>query len=454
MKYSLGQIANAVGGEVHQASADVDITAVVIDSRDAVPGALFVAIAGDRVDGHEYAAESIASGCHAVLAARPLDVPCVVVADPVSALGALARWHRDQLDCTVVGITGSSGKTSTKDLTSAVLEGAGNTISAAGSFNTEVGLPLTILRATPDTDFLVLEMGMRGTGHIAQLVAIARPDIAVLLNAGSAHIELLGSTDAILAAKAEIFDGLGEHGWAVVNGDDPRMRDLAQHSRRLTFGESAECAVRAEHVQLDDHARPTFDLVVNGDRAAVTLNFHGEHYVANALAAAAVGIAAGMSLSSIAAQLAGAEPRSPWRMAVTTAPGGYTVINDAYNANPESTRAALKSLAAMKGSGRAWAVLGEMLELGEHSVAEHDAIGRLAVRLDIDRLVCVGSATRVMHLAASNEGSWGEESVWVPDAEAALNLVRSEVRPGDVILVKASRSIGLEGFAQELAEAS
>jgi UDP-N-acetylmuramoyl-tripeptide--D-alanyl-D-alanine ligase len=450
VKYTLGEVAAAVDGVLHNAPSTTEVTSVVSDSRDVSPGALFIAISGERVDGHDFAAEVIAAGCVAVLAARPLDVACIVVPDPVQALGRLAQWHRDQLSCTVVGITGSSGKTTTKDLVSAVLEGVGPTVSAVGSLNTEVGLPLTILRATNDTAFLVLEMGMRGTGHIAELVEIARPDIAVLINAGTAHIELLGSTEAILAAKAEIFDGLGPEGWAIVNGDDPRMQTLATEHRRLAFGESAGCDVRAEHVHLDDAARASFELVTGQMRAEVTLSFHGEHYVSNALAAAAVGVAAGMDVSTIATQLNAARVRSPWRMAVSEAPGGYTVINDAYNANPESTRAALKTLAAMKGSGRAWAVLGEMRELGPQSVIEHDSIGRLAVRLDIDRLVCVGPATRVMHLAASNEGSWGEESSWVPDVESAIDRVQGEIRPGDVVLVKASRSIGLETVANAL----
>ncbi len=450
MRYTLGEIAAAVGGVLTNAAASVEVTSVVSDSRDVGTDSLFVAIPGERVDGHDFADQVIADGAAAVLASRPVDVPCIVVPDSVQALGQLARWHRDQLTCTVVGITGSSGKTTTKDLTSAVLEGLGPTVSAAGSFNTEVGLPLTILRATQDTAFLVLEMGMRGKGHIADLVHIARPDIAVLINAGTAHIELLGSAEAIFAAKSEIFDGLGSDGWAIVNGDDPRMRSLATTHHRLTFGESADCDVRAVNVHLDEAARARFELVHAGARANVALQFHGEHYVSNALAAAAVGVAAGMAVAAIAERLDAAHVRSPWRMAVNEARGGYTVINDAYNANPESMRAALKTLAAMKGSGRTWAVLGEMRELGEQSVTEHDSIGRLAVRLDIDRLVCVGEATRVMHLAASNEGSWGEESCWVPDAQSAIEVVRGEIRPGDVVLVKASRSIGLESVADAL----
>lgn len=450
MRYSLGEIATAVDGVLSHADASVGVTSVVTDSRDVVPGALFVAIVGERVDGHEFASSVIEAGAAAVLSARPLDVPSIVVSDPVEALGRLARWHLSQLTCTVVAITGSSGKTTTKDLTSTVLEGAGPTVSAVGSLNTEVGLPLTILRADATTAFLVLEMGMRGRGHIARLVDIASPDIAVLINAGSAHVELLGSSDAILAAKSEIFEGLSADGWAIINGDDSRMRSLAQGHHRLTFGESADCDVRAENVQLDEQARASFELVAAGERVQVVLALHGEHAVSNALAAAAVGVAAGVGVHAIAGQLTSAVLRSPLRMEVSEAPGGFTVVNDAYNANPESMRAALKTLAAMKGSGRAWAVLGEMRELGPSSTTEHDSMGRLAVRLDIDRLICVGPATRVMHLAATNEGSWGDESCWVPDAESAVEQIRGDIRPGDVVLVKASRSVGLEIVADAL----
>lgn len=450
MKYTLGEIAAAIGGDLCHADSTLEVTSVVSDSRDVVPGALFVAIAGERVDGHDFASDVIQAGALAVLAERAIDVPSIVVANSVEALGQLATWHLAHLTCTVVAITGSTGKTTTKDLTSAVLEGAGPTISAVGSFNTEVGLPLTVLRADRATAFLVLEMGMRGLGHIARLVDIAPPDIAVLVNAGTAHVELLGSPDAILAAKSEIFDGLSPDGWAVINGDDSRMRALAPGHRRLAFGESADCDVRAENVHLDERARPSFELVTAGERVEVAMRLHGEHAVSNALAAAAVGVAAGIEVSTIAGQLSTAVPRSPLRMAVSEAPDGFTVINDAYNANPESVRAALKTLAAMKGSGRAWAVLGEMRELGPHSMTEHDAIGRLAVRLDIDHLVCVGPATRVMHLAASNEGSWGDESCWVADAHSAVERIRRDIRPGDVVLVKASRSVGLETVADAL----
>jgi UDP-N-acetylmuramoyl-tripeptide--D-alanyl-D-alanine ligase len=460
---TVGEIAAATSGTLRAIAPDTVVTGVCVDSRAVTPGAMFVAIAGERVDGHAFAEDVIAAGAVVVLAARDLDasdgtaLPAIVVDDPVAALGRLAAWvRRERLTCTVVAITGSSGKTTTKDLVAAMLSGVGPTVSAVGSFNTEVGLPLTILSADADTRFLVLEMGMRGPGHISYLVDVARPDVGAVINVGSAHLGMLGSREAIAAAKSEIVAGLAPDAVAVLNGDDPLVRAMSQvtPARVVTFGESPACDVRATDISLDEAARPSFNLVDerSGALEQVALHLSGEHYVANALAAAAIGLAVGATLSQVATGLAAAESVSRWRMEVRTAPGGFTVVNDAYNANPESMRAALKTLAAMGRGHRTWAVLGEMRELGPAAMEEHDAIGRLAVRLDISRLVCVGEGTRVMHLGASNEGSWGDESVHVDDIDAAIALLREQVRPGDVVLVKASRSIGLERIAEALLE--
>jgi len=451
IRATLAEIAEVVGGTMSDGDHGAVVQGVFTDSRHVIAGGLFVAIHGKRCDGHDFVPDVLVAGAVATLATHTVPGPHILVDDAVVALGELAAWYRQQIACTVVAITGSSGKTSTKDLVASIVEAQGATVSAVGSLNTEVGVPLTILSADRSTEFLILEMGMRGPGHIATLVDIAQPNIAVIVNAGTAHIELLGSTDAILAAKAEILGNLRSESYAILNGDDARMAGLPTVGHRLFFGESPHCDVRAANVRLNAEGQPSFDLVYGEQRAGVHLQLHGEHYVANALAAASVGIAIGMTLDVIAERLHQAQPRSPWRMAVTRTDHGITVVNDAYNANPESMRAALKSLAAMKGSGRAWAVLGEMRELGEHSVVEHDAIGRLAVRLDIDRLICVGPATKVMHLGAANEGSWGEESIWVADRDEALTYVRERIQPGDVVLVKASRSVGLEVIADALA---
>jgi UDP-N-acetylmuramoyl-tripeptide--D-alanyl-D-alanine ligase len=456
-----GEIAEAVSGTLSGLAGDTPVIDVSADSRSVTPGSLFVAIRGERVDGHDFAEAVIASGAACVLSSRALTdhqgtaLPCIVVDDPVAALGRLAAHvRRTRLTCSVVAITGSSGKTSTKDLVSAVLSSMGPTVSAVGSFNTEVGLPLTILSADEYTEYLVLEMGMRGEGHIGYLVDIAKPDVGVVINVGSAHLGMLGSREAIARAKGELVRGLGAGSIAILNADDPLVREMASATpaRVVMFGESPDCHVRATDISIDALARPSFTLTDTrtDDVGRISLQFSGEHYVPNALAAAAVALSLGGSIAEVADALCAAEPASRWRMEVRVAPGGYTVVNDAYNANPESMRAALKTLAAMAAGRRTWAVLGEMRELGDATVAEHDAIGRLAVRLDISRLVCVGEGTRVMHLGASNEGSWGEESIHVPDVDAAIALLTEQVRADDVVLVKASRSIGLERVAQAL----
>jgi UDP-N-acetylmuramoyl-tripeptide--D-alanyl-D-alanine ligase len=462
---TVGEIADAVGGELIAVEPSVHVTDVIADSRIAAAGSMYVAIAGERVDGHDFAGSALSAGSVVVLAARPLAapdghaLPTIVVDDPVLALGRLAKAvRRDRLACRVVAITGSSGKTSTKDLLAAVLSRLGPTVGPAGSLNTEVGLPLTVLSADRDTEFLILEMGMRGLGHIEYLVGIADPDIGIVLNVGSAHVGMLGSREAIAEAKSELVTGLGEEATAILNADDALVRSMGSRTSAcvVTFGESPSADVRATDVRLDDSARASYTLVDgrpgDGGTAPVALQLVGEHYVSNSLAVAAAALCLGANVDTVAQALSEAVVRSRWRMEVSEAPGGFTVINDAYNANPESMRAALKTLVALAAGRRTWAVLGEMRELGDEALVEHDAIGRLAVRLDVSKLVCVGAGTRVMFLAASNEGSWSEESVHVADVDEAIRLLREQVRAGDVVLVKASRSIGLERVAAALLE--
>ena len=453
---TLSEVAAIVGGALHDApTADPLITGAAADSRLVKTGQLYVAIVGERVDGHTFAEAAMAAGAAGILGERPTGLPTIVVADPVEALGALARAVIDRLpDLDVVAVTGSSGKTSTKDLIAQVVAERGPQVAPAGSFNTEVGLPLTVLQADEATRTLVLEMGARGVGHIAYLCDIAPPSIGVLLNVGSAHLGEFGSREAIAKAKSEIIADLHPDGTAVLYADDPVVAELAgvTDARVLTFGESPAADVRITDLRLDALARPRFRLRHGGAETEVALQVHGEHQAANAAAAAAVGIALGMPLALIGDALSRATARSGLRMDVRTAASGVVVINDAYNANPESMRAALKSLAAMgrETGGRTWAVLGEMRELGADSIAEHDALGRLAVRLNIGRTVAVGEGARPIDLGASHEGSWDGESTWVPDAQAAAQLVGSEVRPGDIVLVKASRAIALEQVAEAL----
>ena len=451
---TLGEVAAAVGGRLTGADPSVTVTgSVEVDSRRVGPGCLFVALPGERVDGHDYAEAALRAGAVAVLATRPVGGASVLVDDGVAALGRLARALLDRLPgAAVVGLTGSSGKTSTKDLLAQLLPAAGPTVAPEGSFNNEIGLPLTVLQADAHTRHLVLEMGARGRGHIAALCAIAPPQIGVVLNVGSAHLGEFGSREAIAAAKGELVEALPAHGVAVLNADDPLVAGMAARTtaRVVTFGESVGAQVRATEVTIDAAGRAGFTLVTPEGSAPVRLRLHGAHQVANALAAAAVGRELGLDVAALAAGLGAAVALSRWRMEVVERPDGVTVVNDAYNANPESVRAALKALVAMAGGRRTWAVLGEMRELGAASATEHDAIGRLAVRLDVSRLVVVGDAAKPMHMGAALEGSWGEESVFVPDAAAALDLLRAQVAPPDIVLVKASRAAGLERVAAGL----
>jgi UDP-N-acetylmuramoyl-tripeptide--D-alanyl-D-alanine ligase len=378
----------------------------------------------------------------------------VVVTDVQEGFAALARAVVARVpDLTVVAVTGSSGKTSTKDLLAQVLAELGPTVAAQESFNGEVGVPLTALRVEAATRYLVLEMGARGVGHLHYLTSIVQPDISVVLNVGSAHVGEFGSVDAIAQAKAELVTDLPPEALAVLNADDPRVAAMASltTARVVTFGMGGSADVRAEQVRLDDSGRASFALVAGAESAPVTLALHGEHHVSNALAVAAVALELGMAVADVAGALGRAQPASRWRMEVTERPDGVTIVNDAYNANPESMRAALKALASMSAGRRSWAVLGEMRELGSASVTEHDGIGRLAVRLGVSKLVVVGEAAAAMHTGAVMEGSWGDESVLVPDVDAAHDLLTGQLRPGDVVLLKSSRDAGLRWLGDRLA---
>ncbi|MCW2604853.1 MAG: murF, partial [Pseudonocardiales bacterium] len=432
-----------------------------------------VAFAGENVDGHRYLAAAAQQGAVAAIVTRePGDrggLPCILVDDATAALGRLAHAVLRMLpDITVIGITGSSGKTSTKDLVAALLEPLGPTVAPTGSFNNEIGHPYTVLRADAETRFLVLELSARGVGHISYLAGIAPLRIGAVLNVGTAHLGEFGSREAIAQAKGELVEALppaSAGGVAVLNIDDPVVAQMASRTeaRIVGVGESGSAQVRAEAFALDEFGRASFTLVAGGGSTRVALQLSGEHHVANALAAAAIALECGATLEQVGAGLTAARARSRWRMEITERSDGVVIVNDAYNANPESMRAALKALAGMgrarraqgpgnerSRSSRTIAVLGPMAELGPTSLAEHDAIGRLAVRLDISLVVAVGDEARPLYQAAGLEGSWDGESQWVPDIESAVTLLRAEIQPGDVVLVKASRSARLERLAQAL----
>jgi UDP-N-acetylmuramoyl-tripeptide--D-alanyl-D-alanine ligase len=457
----LREVAAITGGVLHSPTGD-DVSELVVDgpvvtdSREAAPGSLYVARVGESADGHLFAGSARGAGAVAALTTRPLpDLPCVVVTDVQEAFAALARALVDRSpELTVIGITGSSGKTSTKDLLASVLSRHGETVANTGSLNSEVGVPLTVARIMPTTRFLVVEMGARGIGHIDYLTRIAPPSIGVVLNVGTAHVGEFGSRAAIAEAKSELVQALPATGVAVLNLDDPVVAGMGRRTRArvVGVGESPSADVRATGVRLDESGRPSFTLATGEAEAAVTLGLHGEHHVGNALSVAAVALSVGMTLPQVAGALGDARPASRWRMEVHERADGVTVVNDAYNANPDSVRAALKALAAMGRARRTWAVLGEMLELGQDSVAEHDAIGRLAVRLDIKRLVVVGEGARPIDSGARQEGSWGQESAWVPDADAAHELLARELTAGDVVLLKSSRDAGLRFLGDRLVD--
>ena len=456
---TLADIATAVGGQLADAGDGTSIEVVgdvFHDSRQVVTGGLFVAIRGERVDGHDYAASCVEAGAAAALVEHPVGVPAVVVPDTIAALSALATVVVSRLPgLRVVGITGSQGKTSTKDIVAQLLERTGETIAPAGSFNNEIGAPLTALRVRETTAYLVSEMGARGRGHIRDLAAMVHPTVGLVLNVGVAHIGEFGSQDDIAVAKRELVEALPEGGLAVLNADDARVAAMRDHTvaRVVTFGEASDADVRVSELRMDDDGHPVFLLSAGAESADVKVPLVGEHQASNAAAAAAVALGLGMPFVDVVDTLRSLTSRSRWRMEVSSRSDGVTIINDAYNANPDSMRAALKTLADFgrrRGTGRTIAVLGEMLELGESSSQEHDAVGRLAVRLDVSQLVVVGEGAKPMHLGASLEGSWNDESVHVPDVDAAVAFLRGALRPGDIVLVKASRAAGLERVAAAL----
>ncbi|HEV2887285.1 MAG TPA: UDP-N-acetylmuramoyl-tripeptide--D-alanyl-D-alanine ligase [Jatrophihabitans sp.] len=456
IELSLADIAAIVGGRLVGADPGRTVTGKVeFDSRKVVAGDLFLAIAGNRVDGHDYARAAVEAGAVAVLASRAVPVPAIAVADPIAAITSLARAVAPRLPASIIGITGSSGKTSTKDLLAQVLAVAGVTVATPGSFNNELGYPYTVLLADENTQYLVLETSSRGLGHIRHLTGIAAPRLAAVLNVGSAHLSEFGTVETIALAKGELVEALpsaADGGVAVLNADDPLVSAMAARTsaRVVTAGERPDADVRAEAVVVDSSGRAGFELVSAAGRAGVRLNVRGEHQVSNAVIVAALALACGMELPAVAQALSRATERSAWRMQVSETAAGITVINDAYNANPESMRAALKALATMSEGRRSIAVLGHMAELGPDAIAQHDALGRHLVGLDISALIAVGEQARAIATGAALEGSYHGESEWVPDAAAALARLGELLRPGDVVLVKGSRSAAMEVVAQAL----
>ena len=428
--FRLSEIASITGGVLH--GQDVMVTGdVEFDSREIKPGGLFVAFEGAKVDGHDFAAKAKDLGAVAVLGSKPVpELPTVVVSDPRAAMGLLARALLGRLpELTVIGITGSSGKTSTKDMIGQLLSRLGETIAPAGSFNNELGLPHTALRADARTKYLVLEMGSRGPGHLTYLCEIAPPKIGVVVNVGVAHLGEFGSVEAIAKAKSELIQALPPDGFAVLNGDDPAVAAMAAVSQApvklVTTGE----------VELDSAGRPSFGL--NGTRVRLALT--GVHQAGNALLAAAVAERCGMPRADLPQALAELKLISARRMDVFDRADGVTVIDDSYNANPASTAAALRALAATGKDRRTIAVLGYHAELGTAEREGHAEVGALAAALGVDVLIAVEESAAPILDGAASVRSWEGESVLVSDQAAAVAEVARRLRPGDVVLVKGSR---------------
>jgi UDP-N-acetylmuramoyl-tripeptide--D-alanyl-D-alanine ligase len=447
---SLAEIARVVHGRLDEV-ADPSITAndVVTDSRAVTNGALFAALRGESTDGHEYVAAAIGNGASAALVTHPVNGPAIVVDDVVTALARLAAHHRATLDqLTVVGITGSTGKTTTKDLTAAVLSSAAPTVAAPASYNNEIGLPLAVIQAHRDTRYLVLEYSARRIGHIAYLTTIVRPDIAVVLNVGTAHVGEFGGRDNIAKAKGELLEALAPDGVAILNTDDPRviaMTERAPDRRVIGYGSHGE--ISAHQITLDQQCRARFTLQTPRGNHDVQLRYVGSHQVENALAAAAVGFALELAPSDLADALSAAEPVSRLRMEVRPLGNRVLLINDTYNANPDSMRSALHTLAhlaaANSASHRTWAVLGQMLELGDYADEAHLAVGKLAADLGIDRILTI-DADRI----AAGVKAAGRQPESFPSLETAISFLNDELCPGDIILVKGSRAVGLERVAR------
>jgi UDP-N-acetylmuramoyl-tripeptide--D-alanyl-D-alanine ligase len=453
---TLAEIADVLSARLHDVpDPHALVTAPsAVDSREVAPGGLFAATVGARVDGHDYAAKAVAAGAVAVLASRPVGAPALVVDDVQTALGVLARHVLTRLDCTVIALTGSVGKTTTKDLLAQVLEPHAPTVSTDRSFNNELGLPLTVLRADAGTRYLVLEMGAGRKGDLTYLTGIAPPQVSLVLNVGAAHVSRMGGGLADVAqAKGELVAALPPDGHALLNADDPYVLGMAERTkaRIVLFGRSPRASVRAENVTMGEGALAAFDLVTPSGRARVELGLIGAHQVANALGAAAAAATVGLSADAIAAGLTVARRRSSGRFEITERPDGVTVINDAYNANPESMRAGLHAFRALAGDRRTIAVLGAMGQQADASRARHEQVGRLVAELGIDVLVAVGDGDPA---AMARAASGDVEVHTVEDVDAAVRVASGLIAPGDVVFVKASSEYGLVPCARELARPS
>ncbi|WP_238997802.1 UDP-N-acetylmuramoyl-tripeptide--D-alanyl-D-alanine ligase [Nocardioides limicola] len=451
---TLAEIAAVVDGRVCDDTGVVVTGPAFVDSRAVEPGGLFVAVAGERVDGHDFASAAVAGGAAGVLGTRATGVPTVLVEDPVLALGRLARHVVDRLvadGLVVLALTGSAGKTGTKDYLAHLLGVSGRCVATAGNLNNELGVPLTALRADPATDHLVVEMGARGVGHISYLCSVAPPSVAAVLNVGTAHLGEFGGPDAVAQAKGEIVESLPTDGTAVLNVDDPRVTEMRSRTgaRVIGVGHGDHADFRLGPVELDDLGRPAADLYWPDGTARLALGQPGEHQLGNAAVAVAMAVATGMDAATAVAALADAPTGSRWRMELDTRADGALVLNDSYNANPESVRAALDTLAVLgqRNQRRTIAVLGEMRELGDTAAQAHRAVGRHAAELGVDVLVVLGTPGE-WYLEGALAAGWQGEVFVTASRDEIVAWVRENVGARDAVLVKASRGVALEAVAE------
>lgn len=458
IELSLDEVARMIGATLVGDGAARITGDVVTDSRLAVQGSLFVALRGESTDGHLFVRAAAELGAVAAIVERPVEssIAQFIVRDSLSALatlaGAVVERVRAKGDLRVIAVTGSNGKTTTKNMLAAALSAVGETVAPVGSFNNDVGAPISMLRITWSTRYLVVEMGADAVGDVARLVAIARPDVGIVLVVGFAHIGKFGSQDAIARAKSEMVTELPETAVAVLNRDDHRVVAMAGLTRATVvwFGLDDAAEVRAEDIETTA-AGTSFSLVTATGRIRMTLAILGEHHVMNALAAIAATRAIGVPLETTISSIEAMPRAERWRMERHERSDGVMIINDAYNASPDSMAAALKTLVQVAGrERRSIAVLGEMAELGELADEEHDRIGRLVVRLNISQLVVVGHGARHIHNAAGLEGSWDGESILVDSIDAAEAVLAAFLRSGDVVLVKSSNSAGLRHLGDRL----
>lgn len=457
---TLKEIAEAIDAKIVGDAAVVISGSVETDSRLIKAGSLFVAKPGEVTDGHEYVSAAIANGAVALIVEHEVEstVPQLVVKDSVHALGLLAKHVVAKVkalgNLTVIGVTGSNGKTTTKNMLREVLSTAGKTIAPEESFNNEVGAPYSMLKIDEQTRFLVVEMGAGGVGTIRYLAEMCEPDLGIELKVGLAHAGEFGGIETTENIKAELVEELTESGFALLNFDDERVMNMARRTKAkvITFGLGSNSDYKASDVSLS-LAGTSFEYSTpDGHSSKVNLQILGEHHVYNALAALTTAEVLGVDRTKAIEALEGMKLAEKWRMELNVAPSGLTVINDAYNASPDSMKAALQTLAQLgRISGKKTvAVMGEMAELGEFSVHEHDAIGRIAVRLNLGQVVVVGKGAKLIHMGASQEGSWDGESQYFDEISNALGYLREMLTGDEIVLVKSSKSANLRFLGDDL----